>query len=192
MCYSCVFHSIWQAATHLHEKKTLRSNTQVMNNVSMNNGYIVQSRNKINHDQLWVILSLFTECFCTNNLQFGFKKGMSTSLCTGFVKCVVTQYLSNESPLDLSKAFNLLFRRLLDRSLPLPIAHLLMTWYCDQNMRVRWNQTLSISFSVTNGVRQGGRSLSNFVHSLYRRALKQLDVGCHCYISVNSLPTIMV
>ena len=33
-----------------------------------------------------------------NNLQFGFKKSMSTSLCTGFVKCVVTQYLSNESP----------------------------------------------------------------------------------------------
>ena len=90
-----------------------------------------------------------------NNLQFGFKKGMSTSLCTGFVKCVVTQYLSNESPLNLSKAFSLLFRRLLDRSLPLPIAHLLMTWYCDQNMRVRWNQTLSDSFSVTNGVRQG-------------------------------------
>ena len=132
-----------------------------------------------------------------NNLQFGFKKGMSTSLCTGFVKCVVTQYLSNESPLDLSKAFNRLFRRPLDRSLPLPIAHLLMTWYCHQNMRVRWNQTLSDSFSdsfsVTNGVRQGGvLSPCNFVHSLYRRARKQLDVGCHSYISVNSLPTIMV
>ena len=72
----------------------------------------------------WVILSQFTECCCTIDLQFGSKKGMSTSLCTGFVKYVVTQYLSNESPvyscfLDLSKAFdlvdhncNLLFRRL--------------------------------------------------------------------------------
>ena len=74
----------------------------------------------------------------------------------GFVKCVVTQYLSNESPvygcfLDLSKAFdlvdhNLLFRRLLDRSLPLAIVHLLMTWYHEQNMRVWWSQTLSDSF----------------------------------------------
>ena len=137
-----------------------------MNNVSMNNCYIVQSRNKINHDQLWVYPCLLNVSVLANNLQFGFKKGMFTSLCTGFVKCVVTQYLSNESLLDLSKAFNLLFRRLLDRSLPLPIAHLLMTWYCDQNMRFRWNQTLPDSFSDTNGVRQGG-VLSPILFTVY-------------------------
>ena len=117
---------------------------------------------------------------------------MSTSLCTGFVKCVITQYLSNESPvygcfLELSKAFNLvdhnlLFRRLLDRSLPLPIVHLLMAWYREQNMRVRWNQTLSDSFSVTNGVRQGG-VLSPILFTVYIDELliqlKHLGVGCH-------------
>ena len=37
----------------------------------------------------WVILSQFSECFCTNELQFGFKKGMSTSLCTGFEQWVI-------------------------------------------------------------------------------------------------------
>ena len=140
----------------------------------------------------WVILSQFSEFFLTSDLQFGFKKGMSTSLCTGFVKCVVAQYLTNDSPvygcfLDLSKAFdlvdhNLLFRRLLDRSLPLPIVRLLMTWYRDQNMRVRWNRTFSDSFSVSNGVRQGG-VLSPILFTVYvdelLLQLKQLGVGCH-------------
>ena len=98
---------------------------------------------------------------------------------------------SNESSvyscfLDLSKAFdlvdhNLLFRQLLDRSLPLPIVYLLMTWYRDQNVRVRWNQTLSDSFSVTNGVRQGG-VLSNFVHSLYRLAIDPAKAACMCWL----------
>ena len=86
-----------------------------------------------------------------------------------------------------SKAFNLvdhnlLFRRLLDRSLPLPIVHLLMAWYREQNMRVRWNQTLSDSFSVTNGVRQGG-VLSPILFTVYIDELliqlKHLGVGCH-------------
>ena len=102
---------------------------------------------------------------------------MSTSLCTGFVKCVVTQYLSNEWPLDLSKAFNLadhnlLFRRLLDRSLPLPIVHLLMTWYRDQNMRVRSVESNSLRlFLCHQWCASRERSLSNFVHNLFRWAL---------------------
>ena len=101
---------------------------------------------------------------------------MSTLLCTGFVKFVVTQYLSNETLvhsclLDLSKAFdlddhNLLFRRVLDMSLPLPIVCLLITWYRNQNMRVWWNQTLSDIF-VTMVCAKG----ANFVRNVYRRAL---------------------
>ena len=133
----------------------------------MNNGYIVHHETR----SITISCGSFYPCLLNVsvlaiNLQFGFKKGMSTSLCTGFVKCIVTQYLSNESPLDLSKAFNLFFRQLLDRSLPLPIAHLLMTWYRDQNMKVWWNQTLSDSFSVTNGVRQGG-VLSPILFTIY-------------------------
>ena len=41
------------------------------------------------------------------------EKGMSTSLCTGFIKCVVSRYMQNESSvygrfLNASKAFDLM------------------------------------------------------------------------------------
>ncbi len=53
--------------------------------------------------------------------------------------------------LDASKAFDLvdhgiLFKRLLERNLPLPIVRLLLVWYRDQRMQVRWNHSLSRSF----------------------------------------------
>ena len=33
----------------------------------------------------WVILSQYSDAFVTSDLQFGFKRVMSTSLCTGFI-----------------------------------------------------------------------------------------------------------
>ena len=53
----------------------------------------------------WIILSEFSEFFVTNDLQFGYKKGVSTSL-------VVSRYVQNGSPvysyfLDASNAFDL-------------------------------------------------------------------------------------
>ena len=76
----------------------------------------------------WVILSQYSDAFVTSDLQFGFKRGMSTSLCPGFIKCVVSRYMQNHSAvygcfLDASKAFDLvdheiLFKRLMDRKLP--------------------------------------------------------------------------
>ena len=41
----------------------------------------------------WVILSQYSDAFITSDLQFGFKRGMSISLCTGFIKCVVSRYM---------------------------------------------------------------------------------------------------
>ena len=58
----------------------------------------------------WVILyQYYSDAFVTSDLQFGFKRGMSTSLCTGFIKCVVSRYMQNDSALfgcflDASKA----------------------------------------------------------------------------------------
>ena len=84
----------------------------------------------------WVILYQYSDAFVTSDLQFGFKRGMSTSLCTGFIKCVVSRYMQNDSAvygcfLDASKAFDLvnheiLFKRLMDRKLPTPVLRLLM------------------------------------------------------------------
>ena len=77
----------------------------------------------------------------------------------------MTKYMQNDSAvygcfLDASKAFDLvnheiLFKRLMGRKLPTPVLRLLMAWYREQRMRVKWNQTLSEPFSVSNGVRQG-------------------------------------
>ena len=58
------------------------------------------------------ILINYESFFSTSPLQFGFKPGYSTSLCTATVKNVISRYLHNASPvlgcfLDASKAFDL-------------------------------------------------------------------------------------
>ena len=83
--------------------------------------------------------------------------------------------------LDASKAFDLvnhdiLFHKLSVRGLPLPVIRFLSSWYCSQQMKVRWDHSLSESFHVSNGVRQGG------VLSPVLFAVEELaDSGCGCY-----------
>ena len=60
----------------------------------------------------WCILLSYPQSFLTSGLQFGFKPKMSTSLCTGTVKNVISRYMHGSSPvfacfLDASKAFDL-------------------------------------------------------------------------------------
>ena len=60
----------------------------------------------------WLILSKYSEFFSSSHLQFGFKSGSSTSLCTGTVKNIVARYIRNGSSvfgcfLDASKAFDM-------------------------------------------------------------------------------------
>ena len=78
-----------------------------------------------------LILMKYESFFYSNSLQFGFKPGFSTTLCTATVKNVVSRYMHNGSYilgcfLDASKAFDLvdhgvLFQTLLDRGLPTPV-----------------------------------------------------------------------
>ena len=42
------------------------------------------------------------------------------------------------------------------RKVPLFIARLLIVWYSLQRMHIRWGNTFSTSFCVSNGVKQGG------------------------------------
>ena len=112
------------------------------------------------------IILQYSEFFFTSDLQFGFKKGFSTSLCTGLLKNTVSRYIHCGSTvfgcfLDASKAFDLvnhdiLFQHLLDRKLPLSLTRMLLSWYRSQRMQVQWGQALSGKFPVSNGVRQGG------------------------------------
>ena len=140
----------------------------------------------------WCILIQFAPHFNSSNLQFGFKKDMSTTMCTGVLKHVIAKYIQSESSvyacfLDASKAFDLvrhdiLFELLLSRGLPPLVVRLLHSWYSTQNLRVRWDGALSQPLAVSNGVRQGG-VLSPILFSLYLDELllrlSSSNVGCY-------------
>ena len=140
----------------------------------------------------WALLITFSGHFATSDLQFGFKAGFSTTLCTGVLKNVASHYMSENTPvyacfLDASKTFDLvnherLFSKLLNNGFPMPLVRLLISWYKEQRMSVRWDSHVSDSFPTTNGVRQGG-VLSPILFSLYIDdllvKLSNLGVGCH-------------
>ena len=109
---------------------------------------------------------MYLPVFATSPLQFGFKPGLSTELCTGLIKNVTAKYCFNDSPvfgcfLDTSKAFDrvdhcLLFEKLLSRNLPPPppppaIVRTVLLWYSEQEVSVLWNKTSSIKFTISNG-----------------------------------------
>ena len=128
-----------------------------------------------------------------SSLQFGFKAGSSTTLYTGVVKSIISNYIHNGSSvlgcfLDASKAFDLvnhgiLFQKLYDRGLPQTVMRFLSSWYITQQMSVRWGSSFSHSFNVSNGVRQGS-VLSPVLFSVYLdgllEELARSGVGCHC------------
>ena len=99
-------------------------------------------------------------------MQFGFKKGASTSLCTSMMQETVSYFVSKNNNvyallLDASKAFDRisyvkLFHSLISRNVCPLICRLLLNMYTNQKLRVRWNGTYSENFSVSNGVKQGG------------------------------------
>ena len=136
----------------------------------------------------------YQKFFSSSDLQFGFKAGYSTDLCTGTLKCVVSRYINKGSSvfgclLDASKAFDrvdhaILFRKLLARKLPRPIVRFLLHWYASQKAFVSWNSVNSIGFSVSNGVRQGG-VLSPILFAVYMDELliRLSNAGVGCYIN---------
>ena len=88
--------------------------------------------------------------------------------------------------LDASKAFDrlkhtTLFRKLIDRRVPNFIVRIMMYWYANQTMCVRWSGIVSQGFRVTNGVRQGG-ILSPYLFNVYfydlSIALSVCRTGC--------------
>lgn len=112
-----------------------------------------------------VLLHKLADKLVTSDLQFGFKKGHSTSMCTQLLKETVAYYTSNNSSvycimLDASKAFDRvsyakLFIKLLNRDVSSIVIRLLVALYCNQSYSVKWNHSASAPFPVLNGVRQG-------------------------------------
>ena len=140
----------------------------------------------------WSILLTWELFFTTSDLQFGFKSGFSTTLCTGVLKAVINRYLNNGSKvyaclIDASNAFDLvdhhiLFDKLLERGTPKPVVRLLLRWYKSQQLCIRWIGRSSEYFKVTNGVRQGG-VLSPILFTIYLDSLLEClqASGRGCY-----------
>ena len=96
-----------------------------------------------------------SECFLnTSDNQFGFKKKHGTDMCIHAFRQTIEYYKQNSSPvficyLDATKAFDrvnhwLLFKKLLDRNMPLHIVRLLVCWYRTQRFNVQWGARLRV------------------------------------------------
>ena len=89
--------------------------------------------------------------------------------------------------LDASKAFDRvnyckLFRELLKREMSPLVLRLLLYMYTNQTLRVKWGSVMSESFTVMNGVKQGG-VLSPILFAVYTDGLllrlQESGIGCH-------------
>ena len=129
----------------------------------------------------------------SNDLQFGFKTGLSTTLCTSMIQETVS-YFNHEGSnvygllLDASKAFDRvkftkLFKILIQRGMCPMFCRLLLNMYVNQKLRVRWNNIYSDFFSVKNGVKQGG-VISPCLFCIYIDGLlNELEMnGSGCYM----------
>ena len=139
-----------------------------------------------------VILNKCSDTLKSSDMQFGYKKGVSTSSCTYVVNEVIQYYKNGGSSvhamlLDASQAFDRvvytkLLKTLLEKGLCPIIARTIAFLYIHQQMRIRWTDFHSDFFIVTNGVKQGG-ILSPALFSVYIDVLllrlKRSGFGCY-------------
>ncbi|XP_026331752.1 uncharacterized protein LOC113239102 [Hyposmocoma kahamanoa] len=126
-----------------------------------------------------------------HDAQFGFRPKLSTESAILCLKQTVQYYSCRKTPvyacfLDLSKAFDLvcydlLWDKLRGTGVPEEIIALLRYWYCHQDNNVKWGETLSDTYRLECGVRQGGitspKLFNLYVNELIVR-LSGRPVGC--------------
>ena len=140
-----------------------------------------------------ILLEYFKNELLSSQLQFGFKQNSSTAMCSYLVQEVISHYESSGNSvfcimLDASKAFDRLqfcklFNELRQKLICPLIIRVLIFMYTNQLLSVKWNDKLSKSFKVLNGVKQGG-VLSPVLFCLYLDVLlnKLYHTGVGCYL----------
>ena len=122
-----------------------------------------------------ILLTNYKNVFQTSDRQFGFKAKHSTVQCTFVVKELQYYITRGSSPLllllDASKAFDRvnyvkLFNLLIKKGICTLVARLLAVMYTKQQAQIKWGQSSSKMFRVTNSVKQGG-ALSPVQFSIY-------------------------
>ena len=130
--------------------------------------------------------------FKSDDLQFAYKKRCSTIQCVSMVTEVIDYYKNNGTPvymcmLDASKAFDrvnllTLFKTLYSRGMCPIYLRLLIKIHKEQQMLIRWKNSVSDYFTINNGVKQGS-VLSPTLFSIYFdqliAQLMQLGMGCY-------------
>ena len=124
----------------------------------------------------WVIIHSCKEALKTSDYQFGFKPAHCTSQCTFVVNETIQYYVNGGSHvytmlLDASQAFDRvnyikLFTLLLNKGLCPLLCRLLAMQYTGQSASIKWGETFSPSFPISNGVKQGG-VLSPILFAVY-------------------------
>ena len=112
-----------------------------------------------------VILELYEPYLQTDNLQFGFKEGLGCANAIFVLNETAKYFVSKGSSvfsaaLDIKKAFDRinhfkLFSSLIQVGVPLWVIRILCDWYSKLFVHIRCKGTLSKSFPVVRGVRQG-------------------------------------
>ena len=140
----------------------------------------------------YIIIQNNPDVLSSLNWQFAFKEKSSTTQCTFVVQETINYYLKHGSSvhailLDATKAFDRvsfmkLFNELRNRGMCPLLCRFLAVQYTMQKCRVKWESCMSESFSISNGVKQGG-VLSPVLFTVYMdcllQQLQKSKVGCH-------------
>ena len=157
---------------------------------------VAYCRSYLIHD---CVISSQIDSLYSNNLQFAYKSQTSTIQCVSSVIETITYYVDHDGNvfnvmLDASKTFDCvnlltLFTMLLERDMSPIFLRFLMSNYCNQQMKVKWSNLTSDTFSTSNGVRQGC-VLSPILFNVYLFELIELlseDLIVICMASLSVL-----
>ena len=138
-----------------------------------------------------ILVNHVEEYIVTTENQFAYKKGHSGDMCIFTLKECIRYYTVHNTPmyvcfLNASKAFDCinhwkLFKILVDRKCPAYVIKVLVYWCQEQRLCVKWDGMASDTFSVCNGIKQGGilsPELFNIYVDVLSQQLNKVMVGC--------------